>query len=179
MPNKKGGKNYKKSKSAEDAPTLYERLEDQMYARVIKVLGNCNLLVYCNDGRERIVHIRGNMRKKVWISVGDIVLISIREYGKESPTEVGRGDVCAKYEHSVIHKLRQKDDTINPKLFEILENDKSSKNIPAEDVFLFEGGESNESEEGDEESEEEDKEARFPNNRLQQRLDDDFNIDDI
>ncbi len=174
MPNKKGGKNYKKSKSAEDTPILYEKLEDQMYARVIKVLGNCNLLAYCNDGRERIVHIRGSMRKKVWISVGDIVLISIREYGKESPTEMGRGDVCAKYEHSILHKLRQKDETINPKLFEILENDRASKNIPAEDVFLFEG-------EGDdsEESEESEEETRFPKNRLQQREEDDFNIDDI
>jgi hypothetical protein len=30
MPNKKGGKNYKKSKHTDDEPTFYEKAEDQM-----------------------------------------------------------------------------------------------------------------------------------------------------
>ena len=46
MPNKKGGKNYKKSKHATDDPILYERPEDQMYGRIVKLLGTCNVLVF-------------------------------------------------------------------------------------------------------------------------------------
>ena len=74
-PNKKGGKNYKKGKHVNDEPVMYERQEDQIYGRVLKLLGGCNALVYCNDGRERLCHIRGSMRKKVWIDPGDIVLL--------------------------------------------------------------------------------------------------------
>ncbi len=136
-PNKKGGKNYKKGKHADDAPIIYERLEDQMYARVIKILGNCNLLVFCNDGRDRICHIRGNMRKKVWMNIGDIVLISIRDYGKEEVGKLGRGDICAKYDSNVILKLRQKDETINPLLFNNIE---SAETEDRKNKVIEEGG---------------------------------------
>jgi translation initiation factor 1A len=135
MPNNKGGKNYKKSKHASEMPILYEREEGQMYARVTKILGNCNLMVYCNDGRERMCHIRGNMRKRVWLGVGDIILISVREYNTEEPGKLGRGDVCVKYDPSVLSRLKQKDPSINPKLFENL---KSSTNEVEDDGFIFE-----------------------------------------
>jgi translation initiation factor 1A len=114
MPNKKGGKNYKKSKHADDEPILYERHEGQMYGRIVKLLGNCNVLVFCNDNKERICHIRGSMRKKVWLGPGDIVLISLRD------TE-DRGDVCARYDPRVIHRLQARDKTINERLFAAIE----------------------------------------------------------
>ncbi len=192
-PNKKGGKNYKKGKHADDGPMIYERLEGQMYARIIKILGNCNLLVFCNDGRERICHIRGNMRKKVWMNIGDIVLISIREYGKEEASKIGRGDVCAKYDHNVILKLRQKDPSINPLLFntiETIETDGKNNQV-AEDGFDFE--EVSEDEEGgsgtsdDEIGSKLNKGVTHYSNRLAQRRvapggdsdNEEFNIDDI
>ncbi len=182
-PNKKGGKNYKKGKHATDAPIVYERLEGQMYARVIKVLGNCNLLVYCNDGRERICHIRGNMRKKVWMGTGDIVLISVRDFGNEKAGELGKGDICAKYDQSVLSKLKHRDPDINPKLFLNIETNTEIKGIDIQDGdgFEFEGGDS---EEDEDESDEEEHKHKFPSNRLAQRKaaaddDDSLNIDDI
>lgn len=167
MPNKKGGKNYKKSKHADDAPILYERLDDQMYGCVIKILGGCNLLVYCNDGRDRICHIRGNMRKKVWMGVGDIVLISIREE-KEEPGVIGRGDICARYDPSVISKLKQKDPSINPKLFMKIEPT-TAKNAdgPVEDVFDYDDNDENNEEESDED--EKFRKDKFPKNRAEQK----------
>lgn len=183
MPNKKGGKNYKKSKHADDAPIMYEKLDDQMYGCIIKVLGGCNLLVYCNDGRDRICHIRGNMRKKVWMGVGDIVLISIREE-KEEPGKIGRGDICARYDPSIVQKLRQKDPTINPKLFMKVEISSDKNNdIPVEDVFEFEDNSQNEESES---SDEEFRKEKFPKNRAEQKRavmmggdDDDIDIDAI
>jgi len=136
-PNKKGGKNYKKGKHTDDEPIVYDLLPGQMYGRILKLLGGCNVLVYCNDNRERLCHIRGNMRKKVWLSTGDIVLISLREMGVED-----RGDICAKYDQKIIYKLREKDKTINEKLFTLIEKTDGgatkSGNIPAnEDDFGF------------------------------------------
>lgn len=144
MPNKVGGKNYKKGKHQDD-PKVYERLEGQMYGRVLKLLGGCNAMVFCNDNKERLCHIRGNMRRKVWIEVGDIVLISLRDLSDESdPTYVERGDICAKYDQRVIYKLQHKDKTINPKLFTTVESNdlhggaKHGGYVPDEDGFGFE-----------------------------------------
>ena len=44
------------------------------------MLGNGRLEAYCFDGVTRLGHIRGKMRKKVWVSAGDIVLVGLREY---------------------------------------------------------------------------------------------------
>ena len=50
MVNLKGGKNYKKAKGGgDDGPAFVERHADQFYGRVIKNLGNCNMIVYCGE----------------------------------------------------------------------------------------------------------------------------------
>jgi translation initiation factor 1A len=39
------------------------------------MLGNGRLEALCFDGTKRLCHIRGKLRKKIWINQGDIVLI--------------------------------------------------------------------------------------------------------
>ena len=55
------------------------------------MLGNGRLEAYCFDGVKRLCHIRGKMRKKVWISVSDFVLIGLRDF------QDTKGDVILKY----------------------------------------------------------------------------------
>ena len=38
------------------------------YAQVLRMLGNGRLEAFCFDGTKRLCHIRGKMRKKVWIN---------------------------------------------------------------------------------------------------------------
>ena len=38
------------------------------YAQVIRMLGNGRLEAQCVDGIKRLCHIRGKMRKKVWVN---------------------------------------------------------------------------------------------------------------
>merc|ERR1712168_1054243 len=45
----------------------------------------------CFDGVKRLCHIRGKLRKRVWINTGDIVLIGLRDY------QDAKGDVILKY----------------------------------------------------------------------------------
>jgi len=49
--------------------------EGEMLGFVELMLGSDKLRVQCSDGRERIVRIPGKLRKRVWIRVGDIILI--------------------------------------------------------------------------------------------------------
>ncbi|RKP22901.1 hypothetical protein SYNPS1DRAFT_25169, partial [Syncephalis pseudoplumigaleata] len=61
------------------------------YAQVMKMLGNGRLEAQCFDGEKRLAHIRGKLRKKVWINQGDIILLSLREF------QDGKADVIMKY----------------------------------------------------------------------------------
>lgn len=176
----------KKERQEEAAAAVHEKLDGQMYGRVVKLLGGCNAMVFCNDNRERLCHIRGSMRKKVWIATGDIVLVSIRDMSTNGrTTDSDRGDICAKYDSRTINKLRQKDPTINEKLFvnmdkavTIEHNNKTI--IPDNDGFVFE------SDKDDDDDSTDVDESVMPANRTAQKRalmaaenDDDFNIDDI
>jgi translation initiation factor 1A len=133
MPNKTGGKNYKKMKH--DSGDLYEafvvREAGQEYGRVLRKLGGCNMLVYCNDGRERVCHIRGAMRKKTWISEGDLVLVCYRECTSGSD----RGDIIHKYSKGHYGQIR-KDKKFNQKLLDF-DADKTG-GAEEEGGFIFE-----------------------------------------
>ena len=48
--------------------------------QVTKMLGNGRLEAMCFDGTKRLCHIRGKLRKKVWINQSDIILIGLRDY---------------------------------------------------------------------------------------------------
>jgi translation initiation factor 1A len=132
MPNKTGGKNYKKSKHAsEDSAVMHvERQDGQQYGRVIRVLGGGNMLVYCNDNKERICHIRGAIRKRVWINLGDVVLVSLRDLGEN------RGDILAKIDPKSYSHIR-KEAGINLTIFNNLEGGGGGSAMDEEDGIVF------------------------------------------
>lgn len=91
MPKKNiaGGKNFKKGRKVPtDGGAIekrFDRIEEgQDLARVIKMLGNRRVLCFCgSDGMERVCKIRGVLckgPKKQRIEIGDIVLVSSRDY---------------------------------------------------------------------------------------------------
>jgi len=73
----KGGKNRRRGKNENEAMKreLVFKEDGQEYAQVSKMLGNGRLEALCFDGTKRLCHIRGKLRKKIWINQGDIVLI--------------------------------------------------------------------------------------------------------
>jgi initiation factor 1A len=153
-----GGKNYKKTKHASEKTPYQVREEDQLWGRIYRVLGGRNNLVYCNDNKIRLCHIRGSIRKDTWISVGDIVLISIRDFRNdeekdciiEKKDKYEKGDILCKYERDYYSKLRKEPD-FNQKLFlnietateDVLKRVQQNKLMTNEndEGFDFDGGE--------------------------------------
>lgn len=82
--NVKGGKKFKKKKDDgddnHDLKNVIFKEVDQEYAQVTALLGNCRLRLNCIDGKTRMGKIRGAIRKKSWISMNDVVLVSLREF---------------------------------------------------------------------------------------------------
>ena len=68
-----------------------------------KLLGYDRILVKCQDGHERLCRIRGRMKRKVWIRLGDIVLISPWDFQTDT-----RGDVVVRYTRGQVETLRRK-----------------------------------------------------------------------
>lgn len=186
MPNLQGGKKYKSSKHSQETTALmHEIAEDQQVGRVMKVLGNRRMLVYCNDNMQRICKIRGALGKKSWINVGDVVLISVREElaagstGSLALSKVDingeRGDILAKYDSKVISQLK-KTEGINLRLFLNIESVDSTKALDN----LNENGEedffSDNEEDEDEKFETKPKSKEHRTNRTEE---DDLDIDAI
>merc|ERR1712080_612229 len=67
---------------------------------VTKMLGNGRLEAMCFDGVKRLCHIRGKLRKKVWINQSDIVLIGLRDY------QDAKADVILKYSADEARNLK-------------------------------------------------------------------------
>jgi translation initiation factor 1A len=125
MPNLTGGKHYKKSKHAGSIEKPFvEKEPDQLYGRILRNLGGRNMLVYCNDNKTRLCHICGGMKKSNWLNVGDLALISLRDFEKKpeagAKDKYEKGDIIHKYDQDHLGKLKKLPD-INPKLFMQLE----------------------------------------------------------
>merc|ERR1719471_1454294 len=69
----------------------------------------------CFDGVERLCHIRGKLRKKVWIAQSDIVLVGLRDYPDEARNLKSYGEFpeSVKINETVTFGDEQMDDGID------------------------------------------------------------------
>ena len=70
------------------------------YGQVTRMLGNGRLEAFCFDGVNRLCHIRGKLRKRVWIGVGDIILLGLREFQDQ------KADIILKYDGDEARSLK-------------------------------------------------------------------------
>jgi len=160
-PNKKGGKGYKKGKGDDVVQEFIDIQAGQYMARAIRILGDRNVLCYCDDNVLRICHICRKMKGRVWVEAGDMVLVSLRDFSAEDPKTIKRGDILAKYAPDQVRVLK-KEGKVNERLFMKLE-DRNGISIDAvgedktadmsildkkedDDGFDFESGSESESE---------------------------------
>ena len=105
MPGKKTLKSKKKggNKSAQDEHIRDIEFKQDMeeYGKVMRLLGDRKILIKLPDGSEILGVIPGKFRKKIWIAVDDVILISRREY------QIDKVDVVHKYNDKEIRHLIQ------------------------------------------------------------------------
>ena len=89
----KGGKQRKRGKNMQfgEKRELIIKEEGQEYAQILRMLGQGRVEAQCFDGTKRMCTIRGKLRNRVWVNAGDIILVSLREFGDE------KADVIHKY----------------------------------------------------------------------------------
>lgn len=169
MPKNKGrgGKNRKKGKNENInvKRELVFKEEGTEYAQVLKMLGNGRLEAKCFDGQKRLGHIRGKMRKKVWIGVDDIVLVTIREFQDD------KCDVILKYLPDEVRALKAYGEL--PESIEVNENNEGTTEV----VDFIDDSGSDDSDDSEEAPTKPVKKAAAPVKKEDSDSDDD--IDDI
>lgn len=56
------------------------KTNNQEYAQITKILGDGQVGLFCNDDVYRIGLLRGLMRRKLSVEIGDIVLVNLKEF---------------------------------------------------------------------------------------------------
>ena len=82
-----------------DTPLLLKG-EGEEYAHIMSLMGDRRMQAMCCDGKSRVCIVRGKMKKRVWVCVGDVVLISLRSF------EDVKADIIHKYSGDHVRKLR-------------------------------------------------------------------------
>jgi translation initiation factor 1A len=77
--------------------------QSELLGIIETMLGGDKMRVKCDDGNTRVCRIPGRLRKRVWMRVGDLVLI---EPWEAQPEE--RGDVVFRYTATQANWLKRK-----------------------------------------------------------------------
>ena len=101
MPKKKGGK--KNTNDVEKRSLLYKD-DMQEYSKMTKMLGDRRIMVMLTDQTEVMAIIPGKFRKKCWMKIGDVLIVSRREF------QESKWDVCYKYNEDEVRVLVKKDE---------------------------------------------------------------------
>ena len=80
----------------------------QEYARVLAMLGNNRVRAKMADSTERVCKIRGSMRRRQWVHVGDVVLVAARD-GLAGDT----ADIVFCYPPGEVDQLRRLGEAVN------------------------------------------------------------------
>ena len=74
----------------------------QLLGIVTQMYGYDRIMVKCSDGADRLCRIRGKMKRRVWIKVGDVVLVAPWDF------QTSRADVIWRYTQNQAQVLHSK-----------------------------------------------------------------------
>ncbi len=89
--------------SEDDINNIQLPVANDILGVAVKFLGFDRIMVKCQDGHERLCRIRGKMKRRAWIRLGDIVLVSPWDFQPDI-----RGDICWRYKKNQTELLRSK-----------------------------------------------------------------------
>lgn len=92
----------KKVISEEEIKDMVLPVANDVLGIATRLLGFDRVLMKCQDGHERLCRIRGKMKRRVWIRIGGVVLVSPWDFQSHK-----RGDVIWRYKKSQAEWLRK------------------------------------------------------------------------
>ena len=93
----------RKVKSESNLQNMILPSENDVLGEAQKMLGYDRIMVKCQDGKERLCRVRGKLKRRAWIRLGDIVLVSPWDFQSDK-----RGDIFWRYRKNQTDFLRKK-----------------------------------------------------------------------
>lgn len=92
----------KTARSVNKAPKreMIFRDDGQEYGVITKILGNSRMMVKFSDNMEKQCTVRGSMRKREWVNMNDVVLVSLRDFGDQH-------DIIRRYTEDEVSYLKK------------------------------------------------------------------------
>lgn len=101
-------KKHKEAQQAQSFRIKFPRRKDgEMFARIVEILGNERMRVFCEDKVYRIGRVRGKIKKRVWMRQGDLVLISSWDWETQTAGKLGRCEIFWRYRANEIAWLER------------------------------------------------------------------------
>ena len=112
---KKKGKAKSKKRGGPWVPPEVTRVKfpnknlGEMFGRVVGILGNDRMEVFCEDGKHRIGRIRGKIKKRVWIRIADLVIVNPWDWETQTDDKMGKCEITWRFmKHEVSWLERNK-----------------------------------------------------------------------
>ncbi len=110
---KKKGKAKGKKRGVQEEPVVTRvkfpsKKLGEMFGRVVGILGNDRMEVFCEDGKHRIGRIRGKIKKRVWIRLADLVIVNPWDWETETTDKMGKCEITWRYMKHEISWLERK-----------------------------------------------------------------------
>ena len=80
----------------------------EMFGRVVGILGNNRMEVFCEDGKHRMGRIRGKIKKRVWVRLTDLVIVNPWDWETETADNVGKCEISWRYMRHEISWLERR-----------------------------------------------------------------------
>ena len=77
--------------------------DNQVFGIIEMMMGGDKMKVQCDDDKERLVRIPGKLRKRMWVRVGDLILVAPWKVMSDR-----RGDLAWKYTKTQANWLQKK-----------------------------------------------------------------------
>jgi len=81
---------------------LPNRKKSEIFAVAEQLLGGSRLIAMCEDGKSRMARIPGRMKRRMWIRVGDLLIVKPWEFQDE------KADVAYRYTKTQAYYLSKK-----------------------------------------------------------------------
>ena len=124
-PRRRKKKKKKRSSNTEEKKEIpIPSTSDEILGVITQMLGFDRVKVRCADGYTRMCRIPGKMKKRVWMRIGDIVLVGIWDFQPKT-----RGDILYRYERDEVRKLEEMG------LLKWLEEEEEEEGMEEEEYF--------------------------------------------
>ncbi|HDD60460.1 MAG: translation initiation factor eIF-1A [Thermoplasmata archaeon] len=81
---------------------LPDRKKGEMFAVVDQALGGARMRVICQDGKVRLGRVKGKYKKRMWIRVGDLLIVQPWEFQDE------KCDIIYRYTNTQAMNLKRR-----------------------------------------------------------------------